>query len=73
MVGNNAMDSGGRKTGWNIFTGRMALILIILIPAMWVARKWLALPETILGATIMGWTLILQFYFRKKDPSLPDR
>ena len=59
--------------GWKTFTDRMALILIILIPAMWVAQKWLNLPETVLGATIMGWTLILQFYFRKKEPAPLDK
>jgi hypothetical protein len=43
----------------------MALLcLIIVIPALWAfdGLGWIHLPETVLGATIMGWTLILKAY-----------
>ena len=43
-------------------------ILIVIIPGLWVGIGvgWLNLPGEIVGATIMGWTLVLQYYFRKK-------
>jgi len=46
------------------------LILVIIIPALWILQglKLLAMPEAIIGATIMAWGLVLQFYFRKKPP-----
>ena len=51
------------------FNDLLALItLIVIIPGLWVGVGvgWLALPGEVVGATIMGWTLVLQFYFRKK-------
>lgn len=44
------------------------LILIIIIPALWIlqGRGVITMPGEVIGATIMGWTLVLQFYFRKK-------
>ena len=51
------------------FNDLLALLtLIIIIPGLWVAdgRGWLELAEQVQGATIMGWTLVLQYYFRKK-------
>ncbi|BAS31220.1 hypothetical protein [Dehalococcoides mccartyi] len=56
--------------GWKFFNDRLALFLIILIPALWIVNSWLMLPSEVLGATIVSWTLVLQYYFRKKpeDP-----
>jgi len=44
------------------------LLLIIIIPGLWImdGLKAIALNEQVMGATIMGWTLVLQYYFRKK-------
>ena len=44
------------------------LLLIIVIPGLWLADSMaaIALNEQVMGATIMGWTLVLQYYFRKK-------
>ena len=44
------------------------VILILIIPGLWVAEGIAAitLDGAVLGATIMGWTLVLQYYFRKK-------
>ncbi len=51
------------------------LLLLVVIPALWVLTGTGAvkLPETVIGATIMGWTLVLQFYFRKspEEPKPP--
>ncbi len=44
-------------------------LLIVVIPGLWVAQGLgtLNMPGEVIGATIMGWTLVLQFYFRKKE------
>lgn len=45
----------------------LALLLLIIIPGLWVGMglKLLSLSGEIVGASIMGWTLVLQYYFRK--------
>lgn len=44
----------------------LALILIFLIPGIWLSNKWIVLPGEVMGALIATWTIIIQFYFRKK-------
>ncbi len=43
------------------------LLLSIIIPGIWIEEGVgkLELPGEIIGATIAGWTIILQYYFRK--------
>lgn len=43
------------------------LMLIVVIPALWIlqALNKLSLAPEVTGALIAGWTLILQYYFRK--------
>lgn len=43
------------------------LLLLLIIPGIWISQglKLLVLPGEIIGATIAGWTIILQYYFRK--------
>ena len=51
------------------FRDLLALISLVgIIPGLWVAQGLgvLVMPEAVIGATIMGWGLMLQFYFRKK-------
>lgn len=45
------------------------LAFIIMIPAMWIleGKGVIHLGDTIIGATIVMWTLIGQFYFRKRE------
>lgn len=45
----------------------LALVLLFVIPALWVLQglKTLELVGEVIGATIMGWTLVLQYYFRR--------
>ena len=53
------------------FNDLLALItLIVIIPGMWVADGLglLEINGAVIGATIMGWTLVLQYYFRRKPP-----
>jgi len=48
----------------------LALLAFLgVIPAIWILNGSgiINLEETILGATIVVWTLIAQFYFRKKE------
>lgn len=57
--------------GWKAFRDRLALILVVGIPTLWVVAgtTFIDLPAEALGATIVVWTLVAQFYFRKKDES----
>ena len=43
------------------------LLLLLIIPGIWIAEglNALELLGEIIGATIAGWTIILQYYFRK--------
>jgi len=45
-------------------------VLFGVIPTLWVLAglALIRLPGEVIGATIAGWTLILQYYFRKKGP-----
>jgi hypothetical protein len=44
------------------------LIAVVIIPAFWIldGLKVLEVNGEVLGATIATWTLIVQYYFRKK-------
>lgn len=44
------------------------LTLVVIIPGLWVVQGLgvVNMPGEVIGATIMGWTLVLQYYFRKK-------
>ena len=54
--------------GFKVFRDRLALLaFLVLIPGLWVANKWVQLPEGIIGGTLVVWTLIGNFYFRKKE------
>ena len=54
--------------GFKTFRDRLALILLVGIPLLWVLTGTvIALPEAALGATIVIWTLVANFYFRKKS------
>ena len=50
------------------------ILLLLIIPGIWVAQglKALVLPGEIIGATIAGWTIILQYYFRKARGEKPE-
>ena len=47
------------------------LLLVVVIPAVWFlqARGIITLPGEVTGATIAGWMLVLQYYFRKSPPN----
>ena len=50
-----------RKT----FNDTLALVLLVGLPGLWLANKWLPLPGEVTGATIAAFTLVIQFYFRR--------
>ena len=54
-----------RKT----FNDTLALLLLVGVPGLWLAHKWLPLPGEATGATIAMWSLVVQFYFRKSPPN----
>jgi len=52
------------------FRDLLAVLLgVVVIPGIWVMQGIgiLALPGEVVGATIAGETLIIQFYFRKAN------
>ena len=44
------------------------LVTVLVFPVLWVldGRGVISLPGEVLGATIAAFTLIVQYYFRKK-------
>ena len=48
---------------WN---DTLSLIIIVGIPLLWLTEK--ILPESAMGASIVVWTLVAQFYFRQRPP-----
>jgi hypothetical protein len=54
---------------WKNWNDQISLAAIIGIPALWIANHWIPLPEAVVGASIMGWTMVLQYYFRRREPT----
>ena len=54
------------------FNDFLCLVLISLITIMWVltGRKIIVLPDSIIGALIVTWTLLVQYYFRKSKTEI---
>jgi hypothetical protein len=52
---------------WNDW---LALLILTGVPVLWVFAN---LNEIVLGATISGWTLVVQFYFRKAPDQTSDQ
>ena len=64
----NRINVGGGETWRDYLTwgqDRLALITVLVIVALWLAHKWLSLPNEVIGATILQFGLIMQHYFRK--------
>jgi hypothetical protein len=56
------------------FNDTLCLILILLIVSFWflTGLKVLELPAEVTGALIVTWTLLVQYYFRKKQGEAPE-
>jgi len=50
------------------FNDLLCIMLVILIVLMWVLTGMdvIALPSEVTGALIVTWTLMVQYYFRKR-------
>ena len=57
--------------GWVHFNDRIALLLLILIPALWILDGFdkVHLGAEVTGALIATWTLVIQYYFRRQPPN----
>jgi hypothetical protein len=51
------------------FNDVLCLVLVSVIMSLWilVGLKVLALPSEVTGALIVTWTILVQYYFRKKN------
>lgn len=51
---------------WN---DALSVPVIVLLPLMlvFVYANGIPLPEIVIGALVAGWTLAVQFYYRKKE------
>lgn len=56
------------KMGWKTFNDRLAILLLVIIPVIWL-QKWVDTPDTVNGALIATWTMVVQYYFRKAPPA----
>lgn len=52
----------GPPKRWNDW---LALLILAGVPLMWMFGH---LSENVTGATTIGWTLVLQYYYRKAQP-----
>ena len=50
------------------FNDLLCLVLILIIAGMWLlgGLKVIELPAEVSGALIVTWTLLVQYYFRKR-------
>jgi hypothetical protein len=53
------------------FNDSLCLVLITLIAVIWILAGLhiLELSAEVTGALIVTWTLLIQYYFRKKSPA----
>jgi len=51
------------------FNDLLCLVLILIIAGMWLLGgfKVIELPAEVTGALIVTWTLLVQYYFRKRN------
>ena len=48
------------------FNDTLALFLLLGIPGIWAGNHWIDFTGEVIGATIAGWTLVIQYYFRRR-------
>ena len=44
--------------GWTTFNDRLALITVFIIVMLWLAQRWINLPNEVIGATILQFGLL---------------
>jgi hypothetical protein len=63
------MKEAIKKLAPQTFNDFLCLVLVLIIVGLWILTglKTLELPEEVTGALIVTWTLLVQYYFRKKN------
>ncbi len=56
--------------GWTSFNDRLALITVLVIVMLWLAQRWINLPNEVIGATILQFGLIMHHYYRKASSKI---
>ncbi len=60
---------------WSRFNDQLALLLALLIVGIWIVDPIIAqyygipISRDVIGATVVIFTLIAQFYFRRREPN----
>ena len=57
--------------GWKAFNDRLALLVLIGIPVLWLldGKGWVTLNPQVMGALILSWGIVIQYYFRRAPPN----
>jgi len=57
------------------FNDFLCLFLVLIIAVLWILAGvgFLQLSPEVMGALIVTWTLLIQFYFRKKSTAGPPQ
>jgi hypothetical protein len=68
-------DKMPNKFAPRTFNDFLCLVLVGVISALWTLSglKTLELPAEVTGALIVTWTLLIQYYFRKKQGETPTK
>lgn len=61
------MKFPGPPKRWNDW---LAVLLLVGVPLLWLYGN---LSDMVVGATISGWTLVVQYYFRKKEDNAAEQ
>ena len=50
------------------FNNKLAILLLLIIACLWfvAGKEFIKLDDQVSGALIVTWTLIIQYYFRRK-------
>lgn len=57
---------------WKTWNDQLSLFIILGIPGLWVFDATIGnLNEQVIGATILAWGLVVQFYYRQRPPDPP--
>jgi len=56
--------------GWKRFNDRLALIVVLLLVGVWIGDAVIknTFDQQVIGASILAFGMIIQFYFRRKEP-----
>ena len=58
------------KWKWKNWNDQLSIFIIFIVPAMWILSAFHPLNEQAMGASILAWGMVIQFYFRRAP--MPD-